>query len=194
MSSEPITLASITPQDASEEKRTLREWLKDNNPPPGLVSDICTFRALVALGCTMRGWDPGSAGHTPMTRAQLHDLVSSAHALWKKTLADNKISQEHWAPILPADGMLFAMIIKKPESGAVVRYQDEMLNGAMAAATGQRDGLRSALQMQMLNECALFPELDARTRVFSTYGALGIEFATKCNRLAGEAVEEILGK
>lgn len=189
-----ITTLPTMEDAATEPKRTLREWLKENNPPGGLTSEICTMRCLVALGCTMRKADPAAAGRALFTRAELTTLMQEAHDLWKKTLADNKVSQEHWAPILPSDGMLFAMIIKKPEAAEVVRFQDEMLNGAMAAATGDRSAMRTNLLSQMLRDCVLYPDLATQTQVMGTYGGLQSEFSTKCQRLASEAVEDILGK
>lgn len=184
------------PTNPPEEKRTLRDWLAENNPPPGMTSDICTMRCLVALGCTERGWDPGSAGRTPMTRSQLVELMQGAKDRWRAVQAEHGIAagQEHWMPIFPADKMLYAIIARKPEPGQIAKFTADMMEGALAAMGGERNTMRLTLQTQMLKDCTVFPDASRQHAVYTTYGGLQQELANKVQRLASEAVEEILGK
>ncbi len=171
-------------------KKTLRAWLEENDVAPELCSDICPMRSLIALGCTMRRYDPGLAGRTLMDRDEVVQMMQDARAQHLEILAKEKLP-EHHAPILSADGMLFAMIIKKPQPGQIEKINSTIFN---AAVSQERDGMKLTMMSSMLATCTLFPEPGHVHHVFTTYGGLSQEFANKCMALGRQAVEEILGR
>lgn len=182
---------SLSMAKVPEERKTLNKWLEEDDAPEHLVSEICPMRSLVALGCTMRKVDPGTAGYKDkLTRSELVALMEEAHALHLDLIAKAGLP-EHHAPIFPADGMLFAMVVKKPPPGQI----EKITNSIMGAALAQdRDGVKMSLMSQMLASCILFPDVGHYHTIFTTYGGLNQEFANKCMALGRQAVEEIVGK
>ena len=173
-------------------KKTLRAWLEDNDVAPELTSEICPMRSLVAMGCTMRRYDPGLAGRTLMDRNEVVQLMQEARDEHLRIINSQKPAlPEHHAPILSADGMLFAMVIKKPQPCQIEKINSTIFN---AAVSQERDGMKLTMMSSMLATCTLFPESGHVHHVFTTYGGLSQEFANKCMALGRQAVEEIVGK
>lgn len=194
-----ITNPSIASQQTKApapdiERKTIREWLAENDAPPELVSEVCPMRSLVALACAIKGLDPGAAARHKVSRDELISVMREAKAHYDQVLVAAEIGadQAHWAPILPATGMLFAIIAKKPSAGMIQRIQDAVMAAAMDQEAAR--GLRTTLLTQMLAQCTLYPLPAERDKVYNTYGGLKLELATKVQRLGSEAVEEIVGK
>jgi hypothetical protein len=179
------------PPKPLEERKTLRQWLEEDNPPEHLVSEICPMRSLVALGCTINKLDPGTANYKDkLTYSELVTLMESARAFHLEMIGKLGLA-EHQAPIIPADGMLFAMIIKKPEGAQVMKINDSIMSAAVAQ---DREGVKSSMMGVMLSSCTLYPDVTHRHAVFKDYGGLSQEFANKCMMLGRQSVDEIVGK
>lgn len=187
------TNSAKQPTNASEERKTLRVWLEENDPPAGLVDDLFTMRALVAMGCTMLGLDPGLAARHLMTRSELVEMMTSAKAKHAEILAPKQLA-EHQAPIIPAGNLLCAMVIERPSNGQVNSITDAALEAAGNMSGEERKGLRSSMLSKVLNQCALFPPVVQRQRWFIDYGGLQLEFSNKCIALGNKAAEEVVGK
>jgi hypothetical protein len=188
----PIPMVASNGDRPPLPKKTLRAWLEDNDVAPELTSEICPMRSLVAMGCTMRRYDPGLAGRTSMDRDEVEQLMREARDEHLRIINAHKPPlPEHHAPILTADGMLFAMVIKKPQPGQIEKINSTIFN---AAVSQERDGMKLTMMSSMLATCTLFPDVGHVHKVFIEYGGLSQEFANKCMALGRQAVEEIVGK
>lgn len=188
--------AEVRPSATPVERKTLRVWLEENDPPAGLTSDICPMRSLVALACTIEGYDPGTAARTLVSRDELDAMMRAARKKHLEILAENQLTaqQEHHAPILPAKSLMVAFIIKRPTAGQINSLNTAIIEGANAAAAEDGGGLKLTHMTRLLNQCVLFPPPEHRQRIFLDYGGLQLEMSNKTIALGSKAVEEIVGK
>jgi len=190
------TTTEPTPNIYGTERKTLRAWL-DENPevPEGLTSEICPLKSLVKFACTIGGVDAGSAGYAQkITYDELLALALKAKQTHREILAKANITEEHKAPIIPADSLYCALVIQRPSSGQIDAIHSAVLEGATSMGQDQRAGLRTSMLTQMLQKCALYPDAGQRQKLFVDYGGLQQEFTNKCMMLGHKAVEEIVGK
>ncbi len=173
---------TIPEEYKDKDVRTLREWLK--------VPTYAKQRDVIALACTAQDLEPSMALSMNADQSVVNKLAADGAEIYEQVMTTAKISKDrrHWAPIMPAKGLLCAIIAQKPGVGLYDEFMALSMNGE-----GYGKEKLQALS-QSISECALYPDQSKRHRMLVDYPQLKVEFGSMIMGLAGFSAEEITGK
>jgi len=175
-------ISNVPDEYKDKDVRTLREWLK--------VPTYAKQRDVIALACTAQDLEPSMALSMNADQTVVDKLAADGAALYEQVMEANKVTKDrrHWAPIMPAKGLLCAIIAQKP---SVTLYDEFMALSMNGEGYGKE---KLAALSQSIAECALYPDPGKRHKMLVEYPQLKVEFGSMIMGLAGFSAEEITGK